>query len=42
LIYEPGEILFTQDLVESAGYQANSINDELVYKIQTWRNWKKV
>lgn len=41
LIYEPGEILFTQDLVESAGYQANSINDELVYKIQTWRNSKK-
>ncbi len=41
LTYETREILFTQDLVESTGYQANSINDELVYRIQTWKNLKK-
>lgn len=41
LTNEPGEILFTQNLVETAGYQANSINDELVYRIKTWKHLKK-
>jgi hypothetical protein len=38
LTNETRQVLFTQNLIESTGYQSNPINDKLVYKIQNMKD----